>query len=67
MADIDHFKNFNDKYGHLTGNQVLRLVSLAIKQNVEGQDIAARYGGEEFVIALPNNRHSPSPITSAAR
>jgi diguanylate cyclase len=54
MADIDHFKSFNDKYGHLTGDQVLRLVALSVKQNVKGQDIAARYGGEEFVIALPN-------------
>jgi len=54
MADIDHFKSFNDKYGHLTGDQVLRLVAVAIKQNVKGRDIAARYGGEEFVVALPN-------------
>jgi diguanylate cyclase len=54
MADIDHFKSFNDKYGHLTGDQVLRLVALSVKQNVKGRDVAARYGGEEFVIALPN-------------
>ena len=54
MADIDHFKNFNDRYGHLTGDQVLRLVAMSVKQNVKGRDIAARYGGEEFVIALPN-------------
>jgi len=54
MADIDHFKSFNDKYGHLTGDQVLRLVALSVKQNVKGQDVAARYGGEEFVIALPS-------------
>jgi diguanylate cyclase len=54
MADIDHFKNFNDQYGHLTGDQVLRLVALAVKQNVKGLDIAARYGGEEFIVALPN-------------
>jgi diguanylate cyclase len=54
MADIDHFKSFNDKYGHLTGDQVLRLVALSVKQNVKGRDIAARYGGEEFVIALPS-------------
>ena len=54
MTDVDHFKNFNDKYGHQTGDQVLRLVALAVKQNVKGRDIAARYGGEEFVIALPN-------------
>ena len=54
MADIDHFKSFNDSYGHLTGDQVLRLVAMALKHNVKGQDIAARYGGEEFAIVLPN-------------
>ncbi len=54
MADIDHFKTFNDQYGHLTGDQVLRLVAMSVKQNVKGRDIAARYGGEEFVVALPN-------------
>ncbi len=54
MVDIDHFKKFNDQYGHLTGDQVLRLVAISVKQNVKGRDIAARYGGEEFVIALPN-------------
>jgi diguanylate cyclase len=54
MTDIDHFKNFNDKFGHLTGDQVLRLVALSMKQNVKGRDVAARYGGEEFVVALPN-------------
>jgi diguanylate cyclase len=54
MCDVDHFKKFNDTYGHLTGDQVLRLVAISVKQNVKGQDIAARYGGEEFVIALPN-------------
>jgi diguanylate cyclase len=53
MADIDHFKSFNDKYGHLTGDQVLRLVALSVKQNVKGQDVAARYGGEEFAVVLP--------------
>jgi diguanylate cyclase len=54
MADIDHFKTFNDRFGHLTGDQVLRLVALSVKQNVKSGDVAARYGGEEFVIALPN-------------
>jgi diguanylate cyclase len=53
MSDVDHFKAFNDKYGHVTGDQVLRLVAMSVKQNVKGQDIAARYGGEEFAIALP--------------
>ena len=54
MIDIDHFKTFNDNYGHLTGDQVLRLVGMSLKQNVKGQDIAARYGGEEFAVVLPN-------------
>jgi len=54
MIDIDHFKSFNDSFGHLTGDQVLRLVALCLKQNVKGQDLAARYGGEEFAVVLPN-------------
>jgi diguanylate cyclase len=53
MTDIDHFKKFNDTFGHLTGDQVLRLVAQAVKQNVKGQDVAARYGGEEFAVILP--------------
>jgi diguanylate cyclase len=40
-------------FGHLTGDQVLRLVAMSVKQIVKGQDIAARYGGEEFAVALP--------------
>jgi diguanylate cyclase len=54
MTDIDHFKKFNDTHGHQTGDQVLRLVAMAVKQNVKGQDVACRYGGEEFAIILPN-------------
>lgn len=54
MTDIDYFKTFNDTFGHLTGDQVLRLVALSVKQNVKGQDIAARYGGEEFAVILPD-------------
>ena len=53
LTDIDHFKKFNDTFGHLTGDQVLRLVAFSVKQNVKGQDIAARYGGEEFAVVLP--------------
>lgn len=54
IFDIDYFKSFNDNYGHLTGDQVLRLVAMSLKQNVKGQDITARYGGEEFAVVLPN-------------
>ena len=53
MADIDHFKKFNDTYGHLIGDQVLRLVARTLIENLKGRDIIARYGGEEFVIILP--------------
>lgn len=54
IADIDHFKNFNDTYGHQTGDQVLRLVAMTLKSNIKGKDLAARYGGEEFVAILPS-------------
>ena len=51
--DIDHFKSFNDNYGHQVGDQVLRLVARTLTDGIKGKDIAARYGGEEFVIILP--------------
>ena len=54
MLDIDHFKAFNDNFGHVTGDQVLRLVAKSLQQNIKGQDFAARYGGEEFAVVLPN-------------
>ncbi len=53
MLDIDHFKTFNDTYGHQTGDQVLRLVAATLNKNVKGGDVAARYGGEEFSLILP--------------
>ncbi|PZQ47653.1 MAG: GGDEF domain-containing protein [Micavibrio aeruginosavorus] len=53
MLDIDHFKSFNDNYGHQVGDQVLRLVARTLTDGIKGKDIAARYGGEEFVIVLP--------------
>lgn len=56
IADIDHFKKFNDNYGHLIGDQVLRLVARTMIENLKGRDIIARYGGEEFVILLPQTR-----------
>jgi diguanylate cyclase len=53
LADIDHFKRFNDTHGHQVGDQVLRLVAQVFTKSVKGQDLAARYGGEEFVVLLP--------------
>ncbi len=55
MIDIDHFKNFNDTYGHQVGDQVLRLVAKTLTDGIKGKDFAARYGGEEFSIILPES------------
>ena len=55
MCDIDFFKNYNDTYGHVAGDDCLRKVSRVIKQSVRRPaDLTARYGGEEFVLVLPN-------------
>lgn len=54
MADLDHFKTLNDKYGHQVGDQVLKIVGKTMVQCVKGQDTVARYGGEEFAVILPN-------------
>ena len=56
LADIDHFKHFNDVYGHVLGDQVLRLVASLLRHNIKGQDLVARYGGEEFAVILPATR-----------
>ena len=60
MVDIDHFKKFNDKYGHLIGDEVLKRVARTLFDSVKGKDFVGRYGGEEFAILLPN-----TPIASA--
>lgn len=52
MLDIDHFKKFNDKYGHACGDMVLIEVASIIKNTIRQEDLAARYGGEEFVVLL---------------
>ena len=54
MCDIDYFKDINDNYGHLAGDEVLRAFSRLIKQYSRGGDIICRYGGEEFLLILPN-------------
>jgi diguanylate cyclase len=53
LADIDHFKSFNDTFGHPVGDQVLKLVAQVLAKSVKGRDLPARYGGEEFGIILP--------------
>lgn len=54
ITDIDHFKKFNDKYGHQTGDFVLKNVASVLLANIRTYDIAARFGGEEFTVILPN-------------
>jgi diguanylate cyclase len=53
MIDVDHFKKFNDGYGHQVGDQVIRLVAKVLHENVRECDLAARYGGEELMAILP--------------
>jgi diguanylate cyclase len=53
LIDIDHFKSFNDEFGHQFGDQVLRLISKVLKDSVRAHDLAARFGGEELVGVLP--------------
>jgi diguanylate cyclase (GGDEF)-like protein/PAS domain S-box-containing protein len=61
MLDIDHFKNVNDTYGHLAGDQVLQTTAYICRKNLRSIDIIGRYGGEEFVILLPETPLRASP------
>lgn len=55
LMDIDHFKNFNDTYGHQIGDQVLKVIAECLRSTVRSTDLPARYGGEEFVVVLPES------------
>jgi diguanylate cyclase (GGDEF)-like protein len=60
MVDIDHFKQFNDTYGHAAGDEVLVQVGHFLRAHVRESDVTCRYGGEEFILILPE---APSKIT----
>jgi diguanylate cyclase len=54
LIDVDHFKRFNDEFGHGVGDQVLRLIAKVLQERVRNQDLPARYGGEELIAVLPD-------------
>ena len=64
VIDIDEFKRFNDRFGHITGDQVLRLVASAMRETVVGEATLARFGGEEFAIIMPGS--DPTAAFNAA-
>lgn len=66
MVDIDHFKTFNDRYGHDVGDAVLREVAARLRSGVREIDVVARYGGEEFLLVLPST-HFSGALTVADR
>ena len=64
MIDIDDFKAYNDSYGHLVGDIVLKQISAIIKKNTRGCDLAARYGGEEFCVILPETTETETKVVA---
>lgn len=66
MLDIDHFKSYNDQFGHLVGDSTLREVAVVIRECVRKVDLVARYGGEEFIIVMPGIGH-PANVEIAER
>jgi diguanylate cyclase (GGDEF)-like protein len=66
MLDIDYFKHYNDNYGHLVGDQVLTLLTDAIRTHIDSNDAIGRWGGEEFAIILANTS-GPQALVVAER
>ncbi len=64
MVDIDHFKRFNDTYGHAVGDEVLRQVARTLADTVRKIDVVARYGGEEFAVIFPEIRKEEAKIAA---
>ncbi|MBD3347471.1 MAG: diguanylate cyclase, partial [Chitinivibrionales bacterium] len=64
LMDIDHFKSFNDTYGHPVGDLVLKEIAQCIRKSIRHNDFPARYGGEEFAVILPENTNEGAMITA---
>jgi diguanylate cyclase (GGDEF)-like protein len=62
MIDVDHFKSYNDTFGHAEGDKALKMVAQCFRETLRGADIAARYGGEEFSILLPQTTSAEAEI-----
>ncbi|MHB8836665.1 MAG: diguanylate cyclase [Candidatus Methylomirabilia bacterium] len=64
MLDIDHFKNFNDSYGHLVGDEALRAVGAALSGGIRSYDYVGRFGGEEFICYLPETNSAEALVVA---
>ena len=68
MVDIDHFKSINDRFGHATGDKVIKLLAKILTETVRTEDLVGRYGGEEFCVALPGvDEHEAAVIAERMR
>ncbi len=68
MIDIDHFKHHNDTYGHLVGDEILRIISQIIRDNIREIDLPGRFGGEEFSVFFPETSKSQAlPVAERLR
>jgi diguanylate cyclase (GGDEF)-like protein len=64
LIDIDHFKQVNDRHGHLVGDEALRAVATILRSAIRAKDVIGRFGGEEFVIALPDTGLDEATVTA---
>jgi diguanylate cyclase (GGDEF)-like protein len=64
MMDLDHFKRINDRYGHQTGDDVLKTIAAILRAKTRNADVVARYGGEEFVVLLPETKQKAARVTA---
>jgi diguanylate cyclase (GGDEF)-like protein len=64
LIDIDHFKQVNDRHGHLVGDEALRAVATILRSAIRAKDVIGRFGGEEFVISLPNTGLDDATVTA---